>query len=247
MGEHAGVRRAPCSCGEDGAVSGGRGGGDRRQMRRRRGRPCEAHAAAHTRIVPVDAFSTLDQPPELRLVAHLRGFPHFLSHRVARRVRRAYQAFARSATCAFGGGTRGFAVTLGRRRRALRRNAHAARPHAPRSSGGRGGRGARTLEATTARSRGCRNAWLPRPRAAWCGRAKQRAKQALGLDVGMGHARTRGFATLGTPVDVLCKNCEVPVALRHGHVPVVFIQESSIVFPVANARAFSRQNGKTST
>ena len=39
-----------------------------------------------------------------------------------------------------GGGARGSAVTLaGRRRRALRRGAHAARPHAPRSSGGRGG------------------------------------------------------------------------------------------------------------
>jgi len=46
--------------------------------------------------------------------------------------------------------------------------------------------GARALEATTARSRGCRNAWLPRPRAAWCGRAKQRAKQAIGLDEGIG-------------------------------------------------------------
>jgi hypothetical protein len=55
-------------CGEDGAVSGGRGGGDRRQRRRRRGRPREAHAAAHIRIVPVDAPSKADQPPELRLV-----------------------------------------------------------------------------------------------------------------------------------------------------------------------------------
>jgi len=42
----------------------------------------------------------------------------------------------------------------------------------------------RTLAATTARSRGCRNAWLPRPRAAWCGRAKQ----AIGLDEGIGRA-----------------------------------------------------------
>ena len=81
MGEHAGVRRAPCSCGEDGAVSGGRGGGDRRQRRRRRGRPCEAHAAAHLRIVPVDAPPKADQPPELRLVAVPCGLVHGLAHR----------------------------------------------------------------------------------------------------------------------------------------------------------------------
>jgi hypothetical protein len=74
-------------------------------------------------------------------------------------------------------------VTLGRRRRALRRGAHAARPHAPRSSGWprqpwREG-ASRTLAATTARSRGCRNAWLPRPRAAWwgCCEAGHRARR----------------------------------------------------------------------
>ena len=100
-----------------------------------RPRPREAHAAAHLRIVPVDAPSTLDQPPELRLLAVVCGLIHGLVHRVAHCARRALQAFARSDSCAFGGGTRGSAVTLGRRRRALRRGAHAARPHAPRSSG----------------------------------------------------------------------------------------------------------------
>jgi hypothetical protein len=52
----------------------------RKQQRRRgRGRPREAHAAAHIiRIVPVDVPSTLDQPPELRLVAVLCGLPQFL-------------------------------------------------------------------------------------------------------------------------------------------------------------------------
>jgi len=122
---HAGVRRAPSrtrvpsSAGRRGggrrpAPSGLWGNGARRalprrrgrpkqQRRRRRRRPREAHAAAHLRIVPVDVASTLDQPPELRLVAVLCGLPHGLAHRVAHRVRRALQAFARSATCGFGG------------------------------------------------------------------------------------------------------------------------------------------------
>ena len=75
-----------------------------------RPRPREAHAAAHLRIVPVDAPSTLDQPPELRLIAVLCGLPHGLVHRVAHCARRALQAFARSDSCAFGGGTRGSAA-----------------------------------------------------------------------------------------------------------------------------------------
>jgi hypothetical protein len=66
----------------------------------------------------------------------------------------------------------------------------------------------RTLEATTARSRGCRNAWLPRPRAAWCGRAKQLAKQAIGLDegigigigIGIGRSPARGSLNLSPPL-----------------------------------------------
>ena len=127
----------------------------RKQQRRRgRGRPREAHAAAHhIRIVPVDVPSKADQPRELRLFAVLCGLVHGLAHRVAHRVRRALQAFARSDTCAFGGATRGSAVTLGRRRRALRRGARAARPHAPRSSGGRGSRGARARRGRSQRPR----------------------------------------------------------------------------------------------
>jgi hypothetical protein len=72
------ARAVQLGCGEHGAVSGGRGGGDRRQRRRRRGRPREAHAAAHLRIVPVDVSSKADQPPELRLVAVVCGLPQFL-------------------------------------------------------------------------------------------------------------------------------------------------------------------------
>ena len=126
----------------------------RKQQRRRgRGRPREAHAAAHPRIAPVDVPSKADQPRELRLLAVPCGLVHGLAHRVAHRVRRALQAFARSDTCAFGGATRGSAVTLGRRRRALRRGAHAARPHAPRSSGGRGSRGARARRGRSQRPR----------------------------------------------------------------------------------------------
>ena len=53
----------------------------------------------------------------------------------------------------WGGGTRGSAVTLERRRRALSRGVHAARPHAPRSSGGRGGRGARARRGRSKRPR----------------------------------------------------------------------------------------------
>jgi hypothetical protein len=122
------------------------------QTRRRRGRPREAHAAAHIRMVPVDAPSKADQPPELRLLAVPCGLEHGLAHRVAHRVCRALQAFARSDTCGFGG-ARGSAVTLERRRRALSRGAHAARPHAPRSSGGRGGRGARARRGRSMRPR----------------------------------------------------------------------------------------------
>ena len=130
------------------AARGTAGCGDRRrlgrarrrkqQRRRGRGRPREAHAAAH-RIAPVDVPSKADQPRELRLVAVLSGLEHGLAHRVAHRVRRALQDFARSDTCAFGGGhTHGSAVTLERRQRALRPGAHAARPL---SSGGGGRRG----------------------------------------------------------------------------------------------------------
>ena len=103
VGEHAGVRRAPCdedACAKLGGAAGwrrspararavqralgkrrrlGRARRRKHQRRRGRGRPREAHAAAHfIRIVPVDVPSTLDQPPELRLVAGVCGLPQFL-------------------------------------------------------------------------------------------------------------------------------------------------------------------------
>ena len=97
VGEHAGVRRAPCdedACAKFGGAAGwrrrlqralgtprrlGRARRRKHQRRRGRGRPREAHAAAHPiRMVPVDVPSTLDQPPELRLVAVLCGLPQFL-------------------------------------------------------------------------------------------------------------------------------------------------------------------------
>ena len=162
--------------------------------------------------MPVDAPSTLDQPPELRLIAVLCGLIHGLVHRVAHCARRALQAFARSDSCAFGGGTRGSAVTIGRRRRAHSVAVRMQLAHTP--LGARGPRqpcwregASRTLEATTARNRGCRTAWLPRPRAAWCGRAKQLAKQlakqAIRRDqgIGIGRSPARGCAKLSIGLD----------------------------------------------
>ena len=117
-----------------------------------RPRPREAHAAAHLRIVPVDAPSTLDQPPELRLLAPACGIIHGLVHRVAQCARRALQAFARSDSCAFGGGTRGSAVTLGRRRRAHSVAVRMQLAHTP--LGGRGSRaGARARRGRSKRPR----------------------------------------------------------------------------------------------
>jgi len=102
VGEHAGVRRAPCdedACAKLGGAAGwrrsqrgralyselwgkwrrlGRARRRKQQRRRGRGRPREAHAAAHPIrivIVPVDAPSKADQPPELRLVAGPCGLP----------------------------------------------------------------------------------------------------------------------------------------------------------------------------
>jgi hypothetical protein len=177
VGEHAGVRRAPCdedACAELGGSAAqpappravqqavgkcrrvGRAPCRRRGDRSTRGGDDAGaharHAAAHLRIAPVDAPSKADQPPELRLLAGACGLPHGPAHRVAHRVRRALQAFARSDTCGLGG-ARGSAVTLERRRRALSRGAHAARPHAPRSSGGRGSRGARARRERSKRPR----------------------------------------------------------------------------------------------
>ena len=188
-----------------------------------RPRPREAHAAAHLRIVPVDAPSTPDQPPELRLIAVPCGLIHVLVHRVAHCARRALQAFARSDSCAFGGG---HARLRGDDReaaaRTLRRGAHAARPHAPRSSGAAAAVLARG-RVEDARSDHGAQSRLPHrlapeapssvvwacgaageaageagPRAAWCGRAKQLAKQVIGRDqgIGIGRSPARGCAKL---------------------------------------------------
>ena len=195
-GRRGGKRPAPPGLWGDGARRAlpRRRGRQKQQRRRRRVRPREAHAAAHLRIVPVDAPSTLDQPPELRLVAVICGLEHGLARRVAHRVRRALQARTRLDTCGFGGGTRGSAVTLGRRRRALRRGAHAARPHAPRSSGGGGGSRVARGRVEDARSdHGALPQRLaPKAPSRWYGRAKQLklprprtcAMQAIGLDEG---------------------------------------------------------------
>ena len=114
-----------------------------------RPRPREAHAAAHLRIVPVDAPSTPDQPPELRLIAVPCGLIHGLVHRVAHC---ALQTFARLDSCAFGGGTRGSAVTLGRRRRAHSVAVRMQLAHTP--LGGRGSRaGARARRGRSKRPR----------------------------------------------------------------------------------------------
>ena len=92
---HATRTRVPSSAGRRGggaasaAARGAAGCGGRRrlgrarrrkqQRRRGRGRPREAHAAAHLiRIVPVDVPSKADQPRELRLVAVLCGLVQFL-------------------------------------------------------------------------------------------------------------------------------------------------------------------------
>ena len=202
-----------------------------------RPRPREAHAAAHLRIVPVDAPSTLDQPPELRLIAVLCGLIHGLVHRVAHCARRALQAFARSDSCAFGGGTRGSAVTIGRRRRAHSVAVRMQLAHTP--LGARGPRqpcwregASRTLEATTARSRGCRTAWLPRPRAAWCGRAKQLAKQlakqAIGRDqgIGIGRSPARGCAKLTFSIGI-----DFPVSPTLGALTVKRSVQKSVKCP----------------
>ena len=217
----AAARRA-ASCGEmapcrTSAVSATRR--PKHQRRRRRGRPREAHAAAHLRIVPVDAPSKADQPPELRLLAVLCGLVHGLAHRDAHRVRRALQAFARSDTCGFGG-ARGSAVTLERRRRALSRGAHAARPHAPRSSGGRGGHGARASRGRSKRPRrAVEAAATPGSRGpeqvVWaCEAAGEAGNRAL-----RGHwvmrARTRGLQN-SRPLALTLVDSEVPPNFRFG-------------------------------
>ena len=152
--EHAGVRRATCdedACAKLGGAAGRRHSQRRRapcsklrgyltpcraapcrrrgrpkqQRRRRRERPREAHAAAHLRIVPVDAPSKADKPPELHLVAFLCGFVHGLAHRVAHRV--------------LGTGAAHSSARWWRRVLAARES----RPQSERKSGSRGPKGAK--------------------------------------------------------------------------------------------------------
>ena len=78
---NAEARRAARLVWGDGVVSSNASVAGAKQQRPQ-WRPREAHAAAHLRIVPVDAPSTLDQPPELRLLALPCGLPHGLAHRV---------------------------------------------------------------------------------------------------------------------------------------------------------------------
>ena len=211
---HAGVRRAQqerrgrvCAAGTanaegwvvwgDGAVR----GLPRRRRRpkhtdaKRRGRLREAHAAAHPRSVPVDAPSKADLPLELRHVVGRCSIVHGLTHRVDHRVRRA--SYARSDTCGFEGGTRAAPLTLERRRRALRAAVRAGNsPAGPtelvwRRQPWREG-ATRMVEATTARSRGRRNAWLPRPRAGGMGvRSSWRSEAPDVCEAGHHRARPR--------------------------------------------------------
>ena len=178
MGEHAGVRRAPCSwavgkmapcrAGAAGATE-DRGGVDAgahaRHMRRRTAglrqltlpprsisrlssASLPSFAACHTAL-PIEsliASAALYRPSPARTPAHSGGH--------ARLRGDAREAAARTPS----------------------RCACAARPQAPRSSGGGGGsrvaRG-RVEDARSDHTGRCRNAWLPRPRAARYGRAKQ--------------------------------------------------------------------------
>jgi len=218
MGEHAGVRRARHSAGRrgggkrpappglwgDGAVSGGRCLGGEGDRSNRGGDDAGAHARHMRRRTPGLRQWTFAPRPISRLSsASLPSFAachNFLSFESliasaalirpsparppadsggarARLRGDAREAAARTPSrCACSSPTR--PSELGWRRQPWREGA------------------SRTLEATKARSRGCRNAWLPRLQAAWYGRAKQLwlpgprtcAMQAIGLDEGIGRA-----------------------------------------------------------
>jgi len=207
VGEHAGVRRAPCdedacaklggcaaargtaSSGENGAVSGERGGESSRG-----GEDAGAHAR-HMRRRTSSGLCQLTFPPRPISRVSSASLPSLAASNTALPIESLIASAALyrpspARTPAHSGGharlrcdAREAAARTPSRRAcsAPTRPSELGWPRQPRREGA-----SRTLEATTARSRGCRNAWLPRPRAAWCGRAKQRAKQAIGLDEGIG-------------------------------------------------------------
>ena len=211
----AAARRA-ASCGEmapcrTSAVSATRR--PKHQRRRRRGRPREAHAAAHLRIVPVDAPSKADQPPELRLLAVPCGLVHGLAHRDAHRVRPLGHLRIRGGTRLRCDAREAAACTQSRCAcSSPTRPSELGWPRRPWREGE-----SRTLEATTARSRGCRNAWLPRPRAGGVGvRSSWRSRQS-GSTRALGYAPPHeGFAELTSIGIDLLEDSELPPTFRFG-------------------------------
>jgi hypothetical protein len=200
MGKHAGVRRVPCSwavgkmapcrAGAAGATE-DRGdddaGAHARHMRRRTQGLCQLTSAP--RSISRLSSASLQSSAACHMASPIESL--IASAALIR------PAPARPPADSGGGHARGSAVTLGRRRRALRRGAHVP-PTGPSELGWRRQpwrEGAsRTLGATTARSRGCRNAWLPRPRTGgmgWYGCAKQLAPEAP-IVCEAGHRAPRG-------------------------------------------------------
>ena len=215
VGEHAGVRRAPCdedacaklggaavggaasaaargtaSSGENGAVSGERGGESSRG-----GEDAGAHAR-HMRRRTASGSCQLTFPPRPISRVSSASLPFLAASHTALPIESLIASAALyrpspARTPAHSGGharlrcdAREAAARTPSRRGACSAPTRPSELGWPRQPWREGA--SRTLAATTARSRGCRNAWLPRPRAAWCGRAKQRAKQAIGLDEGIG-------------------------------------------------------------
>jgi len=198
VGEHAGVRRAPCdedACAKLGGAAGWRRSqrgraryselwgqravsGERGGESSRGGEDAGAHARHMRRRTP---SRQLTFPPRPISRVSSASLPSLAASYTALPI----ESLIASAALYRPSPARTPAHSGGRAR--LRCDAREA---AARTPSRRGACSAPTrpseLDATTARSRGCRNAWLPRPRAAWCGRAKQRAKQAIGLDEGIG-------------------------------------------------------------
>jgi len=153
-GAASAAARCTASSGENGAVSGERGGESSRG-----GEDAGAHAR-HMRRRTKSGLCQLTFPPRpISRVSSASSPSHAASYTalpIESLIASAalYRPSPARTPAHSGGGTRGSAVTLGRRRRALRRGAaRAARPHAPRSSGGRGSRGARARRGRSQRPR----------------------------------------------------------------------------------------------